>query len=74
MVSRFEKVMAKMAVLGQNPRTLVDCSEVIPVPKKATSNTGFIPSGKTLRDIEASCKTKPFPKLPVVSGESTDPV
>ena len=30
MVAKFEAVMAKMAVLGHNPNTLIDCSEVIP--------------------------------------------
>ncbi|KAJ6532410.1 manganese peroxidase precursor [Mycena capillaripes] len=33
MASRFAASMAKMALLGQNPATLHDCSDVIPVPK-----------------------------------------
>ena len=57
MVTKFEKAMAKLAVLGQNPRALTDCSEVIPVPKKATSNVATFPPGKTRKDIEASVRT-----------------
>ncbi|KAL4252069.1 Peroxidase [Abortiporus biennis] len=68
MVSKFEAAMAKMAILGHNAHDLVDCSEVIPVPSKAKSNFAAIPAGKTLADIEASCKTKPFPKLAVLPG------
>ncbi|KAF7354126.1 Peroxidase [Mycena venus] len=33
MASRFAASMAKMALLGQNPGVLYDCSDVIPVPK-----------------------------------------
>ncbi|KAJ6537944.1 manganese peroxidase [Mycena capillaripes] len=34
MVDRFATAMAKMALLGQNPAILTDCSDVIPVPSK----------------------------------------
>ncbi|KAK7688353.1 hypothetical protein QCA50_008725 [Cerrena zonata] len=68
MVKKFEKVMSKLAVLGHIPALLTDCSEVIPVPKPAASNIAHIPAGKTLKDIEASCKVKPFPTIPVLPG------
>jgi hypothetical protein len=32
MSTRFATAMAKMALLGQNPNILQDCSEVIPAP------------------------------------------
>lgn len=70
MVSKFEKVMAKMAILGHSRKSLVDCSEVIPVPKPALSNVGVLPAGKTLKDIEHSCKATPFPTLKAAAGES----
>ena len=54
MVKKFEKVMAKLAVLGHIPALLTDCSEVIPVPKPAAKKIAHIPAGKTLKDIEAS--------------------
>ena len=46
--------MAKLATLGQNAHQLTDCSEVIPVPKKAKSNVATFPAGKSIKDIEAS--------------------
>ena len=33
MMLNFQTAMAKMAVIGQNVAKLVDCSEVIPIPK-----------------------------------------
>ena len=54
MVTKFERVMAKLATLGQNPRQLVDCSEVIPVPAVSRLPPATLPAGKTLRDIEAA--------------------
>lgn len=53
MVPKFEKAMAKMATLGQNPRKLIDCSEVIPVPRGRVKQP-TLPAGKTIKDIEAS--------------------
>lgn len=58
MVAKFEAVMAKLAVLGQNPRALVDCSEVIPAPSTLKAQVAKLPAGKTLKDIEHSvCET-----------------
>ena len=33
MMANFKSAMAKLAVVGQNTRRLVDCSELIPIPK-----------------------------------------
>ncbi len=49
----FEAAMAKLSVLGQKRDHLIDCSEVIPVPKSFTGKA-HLPAGSTLRDIEAS--------------------
>ena len=62
--------MAKMTVLGNNVRTLTDCSEVIPVPKPAASNVAHLPAGKTLKDIERAC-ILPFPRLTADPGPET---
>ena len=51
MISKFEKAMAKLSILGQNPFTLVDCSEVIPIPSTAKSQSAIFPAGKTNQDI-----------------------
>ena len=52
MVTKFETVMKKLAVVGHDTRTLVDCSEVIPVPPKAKANAAVLPAGKTIKDIQ----------------------
>lgn len=52
MVSKFEKVMAKLAILGHSAHDLVDCSEVIPVPSKAKAQSAKLPAGKTIKDIQ----------------------
>ncbi|KAI0790377.1 manganase peroxidase [Abortiporus biennis] len=64
--SAFKAAMAKMAVLGQDTSKMVDCSEVIPVPKPLTKAATF-PAGLGIKDIEQACATTPFPTL------STDP-
>ena len=51
MVTKFEKVMSKLATLGQNPRALTDCSEVIPIPATIPLNAHF-PAGLSLKDVE----------------------
>ncbi|KAI0344625.1 short manganese peroxidase [Trametopsis cervina] len=71
MVTKFEKVMAKMSVLGHDPRTLVDCSEVIPVPPAAKAKTASFPAGKSRNDIQVACQATPFPTLPTTPGPST---
>ncbi len=52
MVRKFEASMAKLAVLGQDPRRLIDCSEVIPQPAAAKATVATLPAGKALQDIE----------------------
>ncbi|KAJ8517199.1 hypothetical protein ONZ45_g5603 [Pleurotus djamor] len=70
MVTKFEAAMAKMAIIGQNRKHLTDCSEVIPVPKGRVKTPTF-PPGKSIKDIEASCRKKPFPKLTSQPGATT---
>ena len=53
----FTAAMAKLSVLGQNRRHLIDCSDVIPVPKRFTGKA-HLPAGTTLDDIEASVGAK----------------
>lgn len=74
MVERFTQAMAKMSTLGNNVYELVDCSEVIPVPSKAASNVAHFPDGKTIKDIEQSCKGTPFPVLQTQAGPTSVPV
>ncbi|KAI0041317.1 class II peroxidase [Auriscalpium vulgare] len=70
MASSFKAAMAKLAVLGQDTSTMVDCSEVIPVPPPFTG-TATIPAGLSQNDIEQACATAPFPALQVAPGPQT---
>lgn len=62
--------MAKLAVLGQNPNTLVDCSEVIPQPK-GNPAAATIPAGKNIGDINSSCPNTRFPRIATAAGRET---
>ena len=53
MMSNFQSAMAKLAVVGQNVDELIDCSEVIPIPRNLTSSQiPHFPAGKTNKDVE----------------------
>jgi hypothetical protein len=43
--------MAKMAVIGQNMKTMIDCSDAIPVLKPVVGKP-HLSAGKTMKDIE----------------------
>ncbi|TDL25368.1 manganese peroxidase 2 [Rickenella mellea] len=75
MTQKFSAAMKKLAVLGQNTNKLIDCSEVIPVPK-GTSVTPHFPAGKSHADIEQACSSTVFPNLPTAPGpaKSVTPV
>ena len=62
MMEGFRTAMAKLAVLGQDASTLVDCSEVIPEPLPLDSPSASYPNDMSLNDIEQSCPA-PFPDL-----------
>ena len=66
----FRAAMAKMAILGQDRRKLIDCSDVIPIPKPAT-NKPHLPAGFKQRDIEQACIFSPFPTLTAEPGPKT---
>ena len=52
----FAQVMAKVSTLGQDTRKLVDCSDVIPIPKplRMTKVSAKLPAGYTVDDVEGS--------------------
>ncbi|KAJ6546368.1 manganese peroxidase isozyme precursor [Mycena sp. CBHHK59/15] len=70
MISKFRASMAKLATLGQVRARLTDCSDVIPVPKTLTTKP-FLPAGKTLKDVDVSCRASPFPVLTAQPGPAT---
>lgn len=54
MQTKFRAAMAKVATLGKKRSSLVDCSDVIPIPKALTGEGPHLPAGKSLTDIDAS--------------------
>ncbi|KAF4616559.1 hypothetical protein D9613_008555 [Agrocybe pediades] len=65
MTSQFKAAMAKLQVLGQ--KNLVDCSDVVPVPKPFAGPIKY-PATFSQKDVQQACKQHPFPKLATVSG------
>ncbi|KAI0256111.1 manganese peroxidase 3 [Lactifluus subvellereus] len=70
MKSSFKTAMAKLAVLGQKSNDLIDCSDVIPMPKPLVG-TAHLPAGSSPKDIESSCQSYPFPTLTADPGPAT---
>nr|AFK91531.1 manganese peroxidase 3 [Cerrena unicolor]AFK91532.1 manganese peroxidase 3 [Cerrena unicolor] len=66
----FKAAMAKLAVTGQDTRKLIDCSDVIPVPKALTGKAHF-PAGFSKADVDQACAATPFPTLPTDPGPVT---
>ncbi|KAF7303556.1 Peroxidase [Mycena indigotica] len=70
MANAFKAAMAKLAVIGQNTAKMIDCSDVIPVPKPVVGKP-HLPAGKTMNDVEQACGTAPFPALTADPGPAT---
>ncbi|KAJ7172802.1 putative versatile peroxidase [Mycena crocata] len=66
----FSAAMAKMAIIGQDTSKMVDCSDVIPVPKPLVGKP-HLPAGLTMSDIEQACASAPFPALTADPGPQT---
>jgi len=73
MAKAFADAMAKLAVVGQDPGSMVDCSEVIPEPKPlpAANCHSTFPPGFTNADVDQACVLTPFPYLPTDPGPVT---
>jgi len=65
MMSEFKAAMSKLQVLGQS--NLIDCSDVVPVPKTFTSAIKF-PATFSKKDVQIACPQIPFPSLATVAG------
>ncbi|KAF4567777.1 Versatile peroxidase vpl1 [Pleurotus pulmonarius] len=68
--SAFKAAMDKLATLGQDRSKLIDCSDVIPVPKPLSSKA-HLPAGLTMNNIEQACASTPFPALTADPGPVT---
>ncbi|KDR70722.1 hypothetical protein GALMADRAFT_75958 [Galerina marginata CBS 339.88] len=67
LMTEFSNAMAKLQVLGQNTKTLIDCSDVVPVPA-TMDGTVRIPASFTSKDIQVACPAQAFPKLATRTG------
>ncbi|KAJ7699236.1 versatile peroxidase VPL1 [Mycena rosella] len=70
MQSKFKAAMMKLATVGQDASKLIDCSDVIPVPKPVVGSP-HLPAGLTMDDIEQACATAAFPTLTALPGPVT---
>ncbi|KAF7305067.1 Peroxidase [Mycena kentingensis (nom. inval.)] len=68
--AKFRAAMAKMAIIGHSRSSMVDCSDVIPIPPPLDT-TPHLPAGKTMNDIEQACATAAFPTLTADPGPAT---
>ena len=64
MMSSFKAAMAKMTILGHNRNDLIDCSDVVPVPKPPVNKPATFPATTSAKDLQLTCKNK-FPTLSV---------
>lgn len=62
--------MLKLSLLGNDQDTMVDCSEVIPVPAVFNGQATF-PPGLSNADVEQACTTAAFPTLSTLPGPAT---
>ncbi|KAL5528768.1 GP1_9 [Sanghuangporus sanghuang] len=70
MMVNFRRALAKLAVVGQDVKKLVDCSDIIPQPTVLLNKRATLPAGKTIADIEQVCPG-PFPAIAADPGKTT---
>ncbi|KAF9050603.1 heme peroxidase [Panaeolus papilionaceus] len=68
MQTRFRDAMAKLQVLGQDTRKLIDCSDVVPVPPVLANSIISLPPTFTMNDVEVSCPQLRLPALATQAG------
>ncbi|KAH8110319.1 manganese peroxidase 2 [Phellopilus nigrolimitatus] len=54
-----------------DPNTLIDCSELIPIPVQPVGSAAVFPAGTGPEDVEQACAATAFPTLQAASGEAT---
>ncbi|EJD02557.1 manganese peroxidase 3 [Fomitiporia mediterranea MF3/22] len=70
MMENFRTAMMKLSNVGQDTSKLVDCSELIPVPKPAVKLHATFPAGTSRNEVQQSCPL-PFPVLRTDPGQAT---
>ncbi|KAK7050579.1 peroxidase [Favolaschia claudopus] len=72
MQTAFASAFRRMSMIGHNPSSLIDCSEVIPDAPPLPANAGaHLPAGQNQGDIEQACATKAFPTFTAQPGPAT---
>ncbi|KAL1948470.1 hypothetical protein VTO73DRAFT_12545 [Trametes versicolor] len=66
----FQFVFHDLSIFGQDINSLVDCTEVVPIPAAPQGHTHF-PAGLSNADIEQACAETPFPTFPTDPGPKT---
>jgi cytochrome c peroxidase len=64
---QFGAAVSKLALLGQNVKDLIDCTDIIPLSPALDDKPSF-PPGQTIKDVQQSCAGTPFPNLPTQPG------
>jgi len=72
MAASFRTSMNKMAVLGQNTKNLVDCSDVLPTPVPALKAPATFPPGLSKANLQIACTEFAFPTLATQPGAATE--
>jgi hypothetical protein len=67
MITQFKAAMARLQVLGQPVHKMVDCSDVIPVPKVLNTQIEFPPTF-TAADLQLACPELRIPNLATAPG------
>ncbi|KAH8091418.1 manganese peroxidase 1 precursor [Cristinia sonorae] len=67
---RFIDAWLKISLLGNDQTKMIDCSEVIPVPKTINDVAKFPPT-LTNKNVEQACADTPFPTLGTQPGAVT---
>jgi len=72
MASQFRAAMIKLATVGQDVSSLVDCTEALPaVVTTSVSQIASFPASKSQADVQQACNATPFPTLSADAGPST---
>ncbi|KDR69116.1 hypothetical protein GALMADRAFT_77799, partial [Galerina marginata CBS 339.88] len=67
MENQFQSAMLQLQLLGQDTTTMIECSEVVPIPPPPPSQPHF-PAGFSKFDIDQACATETFPSIPSLAG------
>lgn len=65
MMASFKAAMSKLAILGHNRNSLIDCSDVVPAPKPPVNKPASFPATTGPKDLQLSCPIERFPSLSV---------